>query len=288
MRAAVCGLFCREAMRGQAFVMLRELIDLLRIRCAPGARMLGLAYEAAALAARYRRVGASWTPHLEASHAAILGGAERCRKHERVLVIGAGACLDVPVAELTERFSEVILADVAVSAGSRRWQRRLPGRVRAIAWDATGALVALADVRRAATAEIAEKLFSNSEPGEPPGGEPDLVISANCLSQLGLIPADRLAAADSDDELVGRCAQAAARRHLAWLAERSGVRVLLSDVARLDVAPDGRELVRRTIFEGLKLRAPDRSWRWNLGPIPEFSHEWHRVHEVGTWIDGPA
>jgi len=268
--------------------MLRELIDLLRTRCAPGARKLGLAYEAAAIAARYRRVGVSWEPHLKASHAAILGGAGRCRSHQRVLVIGAGACLDVPVAALAERFAEVILADVAVSPGSRRWQRRLPGRVRALAWDATGALAALADARRTATAEIAEKLFSSSEPGESPGGEPDLVISANCLSQLGLIPADRLAAAGSDDELVRRCVQAAARRHLAWLAARPGVRVLLSDVARLDVAIDGRELVRRTIFERLKLRAPDQSWRWNLGPIPEFSREWHRVHAVGAWIDGPA
>jgi len=268
--------------------MLQELIDVLRTRCAPGARTLGLAYEAAAIAARYRRVGVSWEPHLQASHAAILDGAGRYRKRGRVLVVGAGACLDVPVAELAERFSEVILADVAVSAEARCWQRRQPGRVRAIAWDATGALAALADMRQTATAEIAETLFSNSEPGEPPGGEPDLIVSANCLSQLGLIPADRLVAADSDEELVARCAQAAAQRHLAWLAARPGVRVLLSDVARLDVAPDGRELVRRTIFERLELRAPDQSWRWNLGPIPEFSREWHRVHEVGAWIDGPA
>jgi hypothetical protein len=268
--------------------MLREMIDALRTRCAPGARTLGLAYEAAAIAARHRRVGASWEPHLAASREAILQGAARCQKQERVLVIGAGACLDVPVEALAERFSEVILADVAVSASARRWQRRLAGRVRAIAWDATGALAALADQRKTANSTEVERLLAESDPGNPPGGEPDLIVSANCLSQLGLIPADRLAAAELDDELPVRCSHAAAWRHLAWLAARPGVRVLLSDVARLDIAADGRELTRRTIFERLKLRTPDLSWRWNLAPIPEWSREWHRVHEVGAWIDGPA
>jgi hypothetical protein len=268
--------------------MLRELIDSLRTRCAPGARALGLAYEAAAIGARYRRVGAGWAPHLAASREAILCGATRCRKHGRVLIVGAGACFDVPVAELAERFSEAILADVAVSTAARSWQRRLPGRVRAVAWDATGALAALASRRSTASSAEVERLLAESVPGDPPGGEPDLVVSANCLSQLGLIPSERLKAAGVDDELPGRCTLAAARRHLAWLAARPGVRVLITDVTRLDVAPDGRELARRTIFKGLELRPPDRQWRWNLAPIPEWSRERHRVHEVGAWIDGPV
>jgi hypothetical protein len=217
----------------------------------------------------------------------VLRGAGRCRRHDLALVIGAGACFDIPVMELAERFSVVILADVAVSAVSRRWQRRLPGRVQALAWDATGALATLALRRRTAIPAEVERLFAQSDPGDPPGGEADLVVSANCLSQLGLIPAERLTMAESDDELPVRCVQVAARRHLAWLAARPGVRVLLSDVARLDVAPDGRELERRTIFETLELRLPDRQWRWNLAPIPEWSREAHRVHEVGAWIDGP-
>jgi hypothetical protein len=223
------------------------------------------------------------------SREAILRGAARCRKHERVLVIGAGACFDVPVAELAAQFSEVILADVAVSAVARRWQRRFPGRVRAVVWDATGVLAPLAAQRRTLTATEVEGLFSSSDLGVPPGGEADLVVSANCLSQFGLIPADRLNAAETDEGFASRCVHVAARRHLAWLAARSSaVRVIVSDTARLDIAPDGRELARQTIFEGLELRPPDQSWRWDLAPIPEWSREWHRVHEVSAWIDGSA
>ena len=139
-----------------------------------------------------------------------------------------------------------------------------------------------------ATAPEVVALLAISDPSNPPGGEPDLVVSANFLSQLGMIPVDRLSASDLDEELPADCSCAAARRHLAWLTARPGVRVLLSDVARLDVPPGGRELARRTIFERLNLRVPDQSWRWDLAPIPEWSREWHRVHEVGAWIDGPV
>lgn len=265
--------------------MLRELLDVLLTKCAPGARILGLAYEAAAIAARQRRVGRAWVPHLAASRATILSGAKRCAKHDRVLVIGAGNCFDVPVAELATRFSEVILADVAVSFAARRWQSRLRDRVRAVAWDATGVLGQLARQRRCLDAVRVEALLTGSDPGLPPGGEADLVVSANCLSQLGLIPAGQTDAADADEELPARCTRVAAKRHLDWLAQRSGVRVVISDIARLDVAPDGRELVRRTIFEHLQLRVPDEIWRWDLAPIPELSREWNRVHEVAAWID---
>lgn len=265
--------------------MLRELFDGLRLKCAPGARALGLAHEAVAIGARYRRVGASWNAHLDASRAAILRGAAFCKKHERVCVIGAGACLDVPVAELAGIFSEVILADAVVSPEAQRWQRKFSGRIRAIAWDATGTLAALASRRRTISAAEVVRLLANCDPGIPPGGEADLVASANCLSQLGLIPADRLTATDSDEELPERCMEAAAKRHLAWLGARLSVRVLISDVARLDLASDGREVICRTLFKNLNLRTPDESWRWNLAPIPEWSCESSRVHEVGAWID---
>jgi hypothetical protein len=268
--------------------MLRELFDAFRTRCAPGARSLGLAYEAASIAARHRRVGDSWESHLAASREAIVQAAALCKRHRRAIVIGAGACLDVPMMELANQFAEVILADVAVSTAARRWQRRFPGCVSVLAWDATGALASLAKRRRTLTPTEVEAIWLNSDPGVPPGGEADLVVSANCLSQLGLIPADRLAAADEDDGLVTRSAHAAASRHLAWMAARPGVRVVISDISRLDVSPDGRELARRTILASLSMRPPDRSWRWYLAPIPEFSREWHRVHEVGAWTDAPA
>jgi len=269
--------------------MLAELWKRFRTESSRAARRLGLAREHFAIADRHARVRADWAPHLRASREAILVAAARCSRRERALVIGAGDCLDVPVAELAERFAQVTLADVIVSATAKDWAKRLPGRVRTAQWDATGALARLAEVRDVISAHDAPKLFAEADPGPPPGGEPDFLVSANCLSQLGLVPAHSLPATEKDQALPDRCAKVAARRHLDWLAERRGaVRVLLVDAARLDLAPEGKLLKTETLYTRYGLRAPDRTWRWNLAPIPEWSPDFHRVHEVGAWIDAPA
>jgi hypothetical protein len=269
--------------------MFAALLRRLRTDSPRWARRLGLTREHFAIANRHARVRAEWAPHLRASREAILSAVERCPRRERALVIGAGDCLDVPVAELAERFAHVTLADVVVSAAAKDFAKRSAGRVRCAQWDATGALARLAEVRDVISAHDAPKLFAEADPGVPPGGEPDFVVSANCLSQLGLVPAHSLPVAENDQALPDRCAKVAARRHLDWLTERrAAVRVLLVDAARLNLAPDGVTVLRtETLYTRYGLRAPDRTWRWNLAPIPEWSPDFHRVHDVGVWIDGP-
>lgn len=269
--------------------MFAELWKRFRTDAPRPARQLGLAREHFAIADRHARVRADWAPHLAESRRAILAAVARCPRRERALVIGAGDCLDVPVAELAAQFAHVTLADVVVSATAKDFAKRFPDCVRAVQWDATGALARLAEVREVISAHDAPKLFADADPGPPPGGEPDFVVSANCLSQLGLVPGHSLVAAERDKSVPERCAKVAARRHLDWLAERRGaVRVLLVDAARLDLAPDGRVLKTETLYPRFGLRAPDRTWRWNLAPIPEWSPDFHRVHDVGVWVDEPG
>jgi hypothetical protein len=269
--------------------MLREWIRTLRADCPRWARQLGLVYEHAAIAARHRRVSAAWAPHLASSRAFVLEAAERCARTDRVLVIGAGDCLDVPVDMLAARFGEVILTDIVVSPVARAIARRHRGRVRCVSWDATGALEKLAAVCDTVVSAGARRIFEEADPGPPPGGEPDLVVSANCLSQLGLVPGHALPAARADEALPDRCGAVAAKKHLAWLAQRTAaVRVIVADTARLDLGPDGRELKRENLLARLPLRRPDRAWRWDLAPIPEYSPDIARVHEVGAWMEAPS
>lgn len=268
--------------------MLLELIRSLRADCPRWARRLGLVYEHAAIAGRHRRMRHAWASHLAASRQVILEGAASCRSTVRALVIGAGDCLDVPVDELAARFETVVLADIVISPVARALARRHRGRVRCVCWDATGALEKLARARDSIVSAGARRIFEEAEPGMPPGGEPDLVVSANCMSQLGLVPSHGLPAAAVDDALPDRCGAIAARKHLAWLAGRaSAVRVLIADTARLDLGSDGRERKRENLIARLPLRRPDRTWRWDLAPIPEYSPDVARIHEVGAWIDAP-
>lgn len=254
--------------------------------CPPAARQLGLLREHEDIAQRHARVRAAWAPHLAMSRQVVLETAERCASRRRALVIGAGDCLDVPVEGLAGMFGQVVLADIVTSAEVKRWERKLPGRVQGVNWDASGALAALAAVRETVAPHEAPEIFAKADPGPPPGSEPDFIVSANCISQLGLVPGHSLPAYAKDKGLPERCAKAAARRHLAWLAQRPGVRVLLADAARLDIGPDGRQLKKETLHERFGLPKPDRTWRWDLAPIPEWSRDFHRVHEVGAWIYG--
>lgn len=265
---------------------MRELFRSWRVNCPPWARQFGLAREHLAIARRHERVQVAWASHLAASKQLMMEVAQRCQKHDRVLVIGAGDCLDVPAAELAGLFARVTLADIAVGTEARRLARLFPARVECVNWDASGALAALAKVQDRLSAADAPAFFTHADPGPPPGGEADLIISANCISQLGLVPGHSLPATIQDSALPERCARAAARRHLDWLGQRSGLRLLIADTARLDIGPDGRQLKRETLHERFGLPRPDRQWRWDLAPIPEWSEKFHRVHEVGAWIYG--
>lgn len=264
--------------------MILDFFDNWRVDCPPWACELGLLREHQAIVKRHRRLAGAWASHLTASREAILAAAARCPQRRSVLIIGAGDCLDVPVAELAATFERVVLADIVVGVEARRWARKLPGRVRCESWDASGALVVVAAVKDCMTSEQALTIFSTFPAGAPPGGEPDLVVSANCISQLGLVPGHSLPAKKQDSSLPDRCAQAAARQHVLWLGMRPGVRLLLADVARLNISADGREIKRESLSERYGLKQPDRQWRWNLAPIPEWSPDFHRVHEVGAWI----
>ncbi|WP_438481264.1 hypothetical protein [Oleiharenicola lentus] len=255
--------------------------------CSPEARELGLLHEHKAIAKRHRRVQASWAPHLEASRAAIVEAAQLCPpdRRRRALVIGAGDCLDVPVAELAAIFEHVVLADIVVGAEAKKLARASRGRVTCEQWDASGALAGLATVKATLSPADAHLYFARADAGPPPGGEPDFIVSANCISQLGLVPGHSLPAYEKDKQVPERCAKAAAKRHLEWLHARpAAVRILLADAARLDVGPDGKLLKRDTLHERFGLPKPDKLWRWDLAPIPEWSTEFHRVHEVGAWI----
>jgi len=266
--------------------MMFEFLRNWRTECPATARRLGLAREHFDIAKRHARVRTAWASHLAASRALMLEVAARRPRRERALIIGAGDCLDVPVAELAGLFQTVVLADIVTGPEARGWAKKFPGRVRCVNWDASGALAALAAVKDTVPAHEAPGYFTRADPGLPPGGEPDFIVSANCISQLGLVPGHSLPAQETDKELPERCARAAARRHLAWLQERPGVRLLIADAARLDLAADGRQLKRETLHERFGLPKPDRSWRWDLAPIPEWSQDFHRVHEVGAWIYG--
>src|SRR5688572_33029519 len=86
--------------------MLFRILRRLATSCSPAARQLGLLREHEDIARRHLRVRSAWASHLAESRQVVLDTAQRCSRRRRALVIGAGDCLDVSVAELAARSEE--------------------------------------------------------------------------------------------------------------------------------------------------------------------------------------
>ena len=248
---------------------------------------MGYLREQIAIDARLSRNRKAWAPHLEATRSLILEAARRCPRKRCVLLLGAGLQHDLPVRELCEVFERVVLADLTHRPGPRR-RARAAGALCA-EFDASGALAEI--WKRGATLEddALVRVVEKADAGLPAEtqGEPDLIVSANLASQLMLLPAEWLEAQGEGErgyDFGVRLGAAAARRHLDWLRARSGIHVLVTEVARRRVGEDGRVLSREELPALRGPGEPAASWNWRIAPRPEFERRQDLEHEVAGWI----
>ena len=235
------------------------------------------------LDARGHRCRADWQPHVMRSRALIIEAAEYCNRADKALILGSGPLFDVPVAELSWRFREVVLVDVLHLWRVRSALRRYPN-VRLECLDVTG---------------VVKQVHAMAHSGralEVPDYKPDffledgydLVVSANILSQLSLPPvryASRCKNQSAPDQ-----AEAFSRRvvinHLDWLASFSGNVCLMSDLERLYC--NGDDIVRREVsLWGIDLPRGGREWLWELAPRPEMEADCDVRHRVAGYAAFP-
>ena len=236
------------------------------------------------LDARGHRCRAAWQPHVTRSRALILEAAGHCRRTGKALVLGSGPLFDIPVAELSWRFREVVLVDVLHLWRVRSALARYPN-VRLESLDVTGVV------------KHAHALAHDGRALETPDYKPDffledgcdLVVSANILSQLPLAPV-RYASRQKNKPAPGQV-EAFSRRlvvnHLDWLASFAGNVCLMSDLERLYC--DGDEVLRREeSLWGVSLPEGGREWLWELAPRPEIETDSDVRHRVAGYAAFPG
>lgn len=256
--------------------------------CSWHLRRMGYLREQLAIESRYRRNRRAWDPHLSTSRQAVLDAIARCPQRRAALVLGAGLLHDVPLAELAAGFDRVLLADILHLPRNRRRATALGGvTVKCLEFDCTGAVQDLWKAGRAVAIDHAERLFLQASP-ELPGDivkDCDLVVSMNLASQLGNLPAEWLVEGRSGEENFSlRLRRAAALRHIEWLREFPGVRLLVADQALVIRERDGSESEREVILGVEDIESPQRTWVWHLAPIPEWDSRHHLELEVGMWV----
>jgi len=260
--------------------MLLYLITSLTTPCSPFVRQLGYLTEAIEMRGRSRRNAAAWRPHLDNTRNFVLSVAERCRDRNKAVILGSGLLLDVPLAELSSMFREVVLMDVICLPNIRR-QLKAYANVSFIECDVTN---------------TAEQLYRNGLKGVPelPGSAPlvpgigedcGLVVSLNILSQLWVVPrayAGRRFRGLNEYQVDEWCSSIVAA-HYAFLHSLPCDVCLVADREFVKRDTGGNVISRGSTVYGLELPAPGRSWAWNIVPPNKASGSVSKELIVGAW-----
>lgn len=250
--------------------MIVELLHYLFLPHARLARRVGALRGLIALDARARRCRHAWAPHQAASKAAIVAALDHVPGRDLAVVCGSGLLQDVPLEALAERFARVVLVDLCHLPAARAAARRF-ATVSLLEHDLSGVLEALA-ARPATLPEPAASI--------PDADRADLVVSANCLSQ---IPLGALGLAKADDDALAAWAPRLVAAHLDALRACAGTVVLVSDVEQHRLkAADGMVEDTTDLLFGVPEPAllDRREWWWDLAPAPEALRASHLRHRV--------
>ncbi len=226
-------------------------------------RNMGYLDEARAMQKRYEQSRAAWQPHLEQTRRFVVSAAEQCRERKKVVVLGSGLLLDVPLEELSAMFEEVILLDVVLLPTVRGLAKKYE-RVSLVQYDVTN---------------VAARLYENVSRGvrelPPPlpavtmiDRDTSLVVSLNILSQLWVIPrAFALAKMPGlDEETLEDWCRLIVESHYTYLASLPCPVCLVADHDFVQRDQAGN-IARRgsTVFDFI-LPASEASWSWNIMP----------------------
>jgi hypothetical protein len=233
--------------------------------------------------ARYKRCATHWAPHLERTRRVILHAALLAQNRRRAAVLGAGLLHDIPLAELSSRFDEVVLVDVVHSRPCRLRASIYPN-VHCLEADVTGTAPHLVQARKTGgpLPRITPDLFREESV--------DFLVSVNLLSQLGCAPASFLAASHAPGEI--RAFQRhLVESHLAYLRHFPGHTALVTDVAwssRLaNTGASGADR-RRDVLHEVKLPPPGEAWDWLIAPAPESDPFHDVIAHVAAYPDWKA
>jgi hypothetical protein len=260
--------------------MLSDLITSLFTPCSPLIRRMGYLDETIEMRSRARRNAAAWKPHLDNTRRFVLSSAERCRNRDKAVILGSGLLLDVPLAEISSMFREVVLTDVVCLPEVRK-QIKVYNNVDFIESDVTNTAEQLYRNGLKGIHELPESVPSVPGIGQDCG----LVVSLNILSQLWVVPrayAARQMRGLNEyqvDEWCGRIVAA----HYAYLRSLPCDVCLVADHAFVKRDNSGVVISRGSTVYGLELPRPDASWTWNIAPIGKGSRLFSKDLTVGAW-----
>jgi hypothetical protein len=253
--------------------MLAEWLKHLTTPCPPPLKAMGYLKELIAMQARHRRCHDAWAPHLRECRAVIDKATEDIG-HKKVTVLGSGLLLDFSLDMLADSFDDVVLVDIVHLPAVQKRVRAF-ANVRLVSVDVAGIAEATWDhVTHGRTDALPSP---RADAG--PYADSDLVISANLLTQLPLMPLGLLMdkAKGYPDDAIKTFARHIVENHLALLGALPGRACLVTETERVIYGGPsnnggGDEMIEEIdpLF-GAAIPASGRKWIWNIAPRPEIN-----------------
>lgn len=190
--------------------------------------------------------------------------AVRIQKPERITVLGSGWLLDLPVAEISEMVSEIILVDIVHPPDVIK-QAGMIRNIKIVEADVTGGLIENV-FNRVKAQPLFSKLNTLSGleiPDYVPDSDPGLIISLNLLTQLEVLPVRFLKrmARISEDELL-EFRKAIQRNHIRFLSSYRSV--LITEYEEVTTDKSGEVTKEKTVVTDLPEGFDVEKWTWNF------------------------
>lgn len=250
--------------------MLQEFLTHLLTPAPRYVKEMGYLRELIAISERHKRCRRAWQPHLDLSKDFILQAVNLCSNHKKAVILGSGLLLDIPLAELSEAFEEVLLVDMVHLATTKRKAHRYPN-VFTLNADITGVVHTIYK-----THSIPHIKTNTEFPGYD--SQTSLLISANILSQLPLCPASFLMKKCHLPETdIQNWAKILINDHLTHLADLNCVVCLITDHSMCLKDKKGQIYDVKSTLHGIKPneKLPDikyqTEWQWEIAPLKEIS-----------------
>lgn len=260
--------------------MLYELYTYLTTPCPRYVRHMDYLSEAIAMKKRHHRNRTAWQSHLEQTRRAILSAAEKSRNKNKVVILGSGLLLDVPLNELSSMFHEVVLLDIVFLPEVYKRIERY-GNVRLVQHDVTSMAQKLYENLRAGHTELPDAAPSVAEIDETTG----LVVSLNILSQLWVMPRAYALRKlrNLEEENVNDWCRQITGSHYVFLQSLACPVCLIADHEFVKRDREGNIVSRGSTIAGLMLPPPEAFWTWDIVPLGGKDRFLSKELRVGVW-----
>ena len=247
--------------------MIIELFKYVFSRSSKKARKLGYLHEAIAIESRFNRSSKFWKTHLNNTKKAIISACNQCEIKSSIVIIGAGSLNDIPIAEISRQFKNVYLLDIVFTYASRRKISQF-NNIDILESDISG----ISDLMKWRNGEPLPTLNMPILPNIP---HPDLVVSANVMSQLPVIPRNHIEASGyTDDQALNKWCNELLENHISFIKSLDTKTCVITDINHIADDESGKELDNFDMLYGLKIGEPQNTWIWNLAPIGEINSKY--------------